>query len=67
MDAPYIKGLAQSPVRANISSEVLDNSAIFYRDATEANIGCVHVKKSVPKTSGLNRWLVKINHWLEKN
>merc|ERR1739836_234817 len=26
-----------------------------------------HMKKPVPKTSGLNRWLVKINQWLEKN
>ena len=29
-------------------------------------IGRVHVKKPVEKTSGLNWWLVKINHWLEK-
>ena len=29
--------------------------------------GHVHVKKPVEKTSGLNRWLVKINQWLEKN
>ena len=31
------------------------------------DIGRVHVKKPVEKISGLNRWLVKINHWLEKN
>ena len=33
----------------------------------EVNNGRVHVKKPVEKTGGLNRWLVKINQWLEKN
>ena len=31
------------------------------------DIGRVHVKKPVEKTSGLNRWLVKKDHWVEKN
>ena len=54
---------AAGQAKPNLIAEVKNEFENCWKNLKD--IGRVHVKKPVPKTSGLNRWLVKINHWLK--